>query len=180
MRILFITALILIGCVGCKAKESLIDSEMHFAPLEEGRDFSLRETSDGIQKFIVNFYAPDCPPCEKEIGALKNFHEKYRENIAVGFVAIGSSLKAVDQNPRPGKDPPITSAEIKKDLLQFKKKFSLSYPQYIADSQALATWRVTGFPETFLFIRKNHRLALAKKIISEVTLDVLENELQLK
>lgn len=180
MRTYLFIALALLFCSGCRKKESLVDTELRFTALEDGTEFSLQEIPNSIHKLMVNFYAPDCPPCEKEIGALKKFHEKYRENSSVGFIAIGSSLKAIDVNPRPGKDPPLSIADIKKDLVDFKKKYSITYPQFIAESQALTAWRVTGFPETFIFIRRDNRLELTKKIISEVTLDILENELQLK
>lgn len=180
MRIYIFLAIVLLAFSGCKKKETLVDPETRFTALEEGKEFSLQDIPFTIQKLIVNFYAPDCPPCEKEIGALRKFHDKYRESSSIGFIAIGSSLKAVDQNPKPGKDPPLSITDIRKDLLDFKKKFSITYPQFIAGSQALTAWRVTGFPETFVFMRRNNRLELTKKIISEVTLDVLESELQLK
>lgn len=159
---------------GCRRAESFIDEAHRFEAAGKGVQFSLDTLPKEIHKLIVNFYAPDCPPCEKEIPALKKFYDKYRAQTSVGFVAVGSSLKAVEQNPKPGKDPPLTREQILGELAAFNAKYSPPWPQYLADSAELKTWRITGFPETFLFERRNGRWVLQKKIISEVSFETLE------
>ncbi len=179
MRLAILAAtLLLLMLSACRKNEAFIDEARRFEALEGSAAFSLDATPKEIQKLIVNFFAPDCPPCEKEIPALKKFFEKYRQATDVGFVAIGSSLKAIEQNPKPGKDPPLTAEQIKAEVFQFGKKFDQPYPRYLATADELRAWRVTGFPETFIFIREKGKLGFRKKIISEVTLEDLERELQ--
>ena len=169
-----VSCLVIGGFAGCKKVETFIDETRRFEAAGKGIQFSLDTVPKEIHKLIVNFYAPDCPPCEKEIPALKKFYEKYRTQTSLGFVAIGSSLKAVEQNPRPGKDPPLTREQILSELAAFNVKYSPPWPQYLADSTDLKTWRITGFPETFLFERRNGRWVLQKKIISEISFEILE------
>ncbi len=172
--VLIVSFLVISGLTGCKRAETFIDETRRFEAAGKGLQFSLDTVPKEIHKLIVNFYAPDCPPCEKEIPALKKFYEKYRTQTSVGFVAVGSSLKAVEQNPRPGKDPPLTREQILSELAAFNVKYSPPWPQYLADSTDLKTWRITGFPETFLFERRNGRWVLQKKIISEISFEILE------
>jgi thiol-disulfide isomerase/thioredoxin len=178
MRLAIFTAtLLLLMLSACRKTEAFIDEGRRFEALEGGINFALDATPKEIHKLIVNFFAPDCPPCEKEIPALKKFYEKYRQATDVGFIAIGSSLKAIEQNPKPGKDPPLTAEQIKAEIFQFGKKFEQPYRRYWATAEDLKAWRVTGFPETLIFIREAGRLGFRKKIISEVTLEDLEREI---
>ena len=172
--VLIVSFLVISGLTGCKRAETFIDETRRFEAAGKGLQFSLDTVPKEIHKLIVNFYAPDCPPCEKEIPALKKFYEKYRTQTSVGFMAVGSSLKAVEQNPKPGKDPPLTREQILSELAAFNAKYSPPWPQYLADSTDLKTWRITGFPETFLFKRQNGRWILKKKLISEISFDTLE------
>lgn len=179
MRIaLFLAAAALVALSACKKSETFIDEERRFEAFDPGTEFSLASAPKEIQRLIVNFFAPDCPPCEKEIPALRKFYEKYRETSDIGFVAIGSSLKAIEQNPKPGKDPPMTKEQIKEEIAAFGKKFPQPYRRHVATAEDLKAWRITGFPETFVFIRDGKRWRLSKKIISEVTLEDLERELK--
>lgn len=175
--VIIFSGILSIGLAGCHKGETFIDEVRFFEQLETGAQFSLDTMPKEIRKLIVNFYAPDCPPCEKEIPALKKFYDKYRSQSSIGFIAIGSSLKAVEQNPKPGKDPPLSRAQIRSELIAFNKKYSPTWPQYLADGEGLKAWRVTGFPETFVFERKNGRWLLQKKIISEVTFEILEQHI---
>jgi thiol-disulfide isomerase/thioredoxin len=174
---LIASALLLAALSACRKSEAFVDEERRFESLETGIGFSLQAAPKEIQKLIVNFFAPDCPPCEKEVPALKKFYQKYRQNPTVGFFAVGSSLKAVEQNPKPGKDPPLTRETIRSELLAFDKKFAPAYPQYLAEGADLKAWRVTGFPETFIFIRYQGGWQFKKKIISEISFELLEGEL---
>jgi len=169
-RVFLVLIFLLLG--GCQRKEQIVDEGQKFASLEGLRDFSLAEVPSGVHRLIINFYAPDCPPCEKEIPALKKFNAFAQKNNSMGFVAIGSSLKAIDSGVASGSDPP-GEVETRRELLSFAKKFSLNYPQHIATPLALKSWRITGFPETFIFERYDGHLNLSRKIISEVSYETL-------
>lgn len=173
-RFFGISFFLALSIVGCRKGEAFIDEAHRFEAVGQGAQFSLEAVPKEIHKLIVNFYAPDCPPCEKEIPALKKFYDKYRTQSSVGFIAVGSSLKAVEQNPKPGKDPPLTRVQILNELAAFNSKYSPPWPQYLADSADIKTWRITGFPETFLLERRNGRWVLQKKIISEISFETLE------
>ena len=178
MRAAIVSVFFLLALSACRKTETFIEEERRFAPLDAPGMFSLQELPKELHQVVVNFFAPDCPPCEKEIPALRKFYDKYKPQSSVGFFAIGSSLKAVEQNPKPGKDPPLTRETIRSELVAFAKKFSLPYPQYLADGEDLRAWRITGFPETFVFTRSGGGWLLKRKIISEVTFEDLERELR--
>lgn len=177
MRQLVVVAACLFAFCSCRRSEKLLDEKQRFAALNDASAFSLAEVSEGIHRLVVNFYAPDCPPCENEVPALRSFYEKYRNDKTLRFVSIGSNLRAIEQTPNSGKDPPLDYTQIRAELSLFAKKFSLAWPQFAADGAALKSWRVTGFPETFIFTRQSKSLILQRKFISEISLDTLEREL---
>lgn len=159
--------------VSCRQPEKLFDDTRSFAALGGGTAFSLAAVPLTVKAVVVNFFAPDCPPCEKEIPALKAFYEAHKQDTAVSFISIGSSLRAVGANAAaaPGRD------EINKELEVFIRRFAVNYPQHTADAADLVSWRVTGFPETFIFARTPAGFKLKRKFISEITRESLENEL---
>lgn len=175
---IIVSAFLLIGLSACRKTENFVENERKFQAIEPSGEFSLQGVPKELHQVVVNFFAPDCPPCEKEIPALRKFYDKYKPQSSVGFFAIGSSLKAVEQNPKPGKDPPLSREAIRSELVAFAKKFSLSYPQYLADGEDLKAWRITGFPETFIFTRSGDGWRLKRKIISEITLEDIERDLR--
>jgi len=169
-----VTACALLTAV-CRPAERLLDDATVFPALAGQGQFELRAIEPRIQKVVVNFFAPDCPPCEKEIPALKLFYSAHAGEKDFLFVSIGSSLKAVGTGDT-AKAP--TDAEIRAELVQFASRFALDYPQYVAGTFELASWRVTGFPETFIFVRDATAWKLKRKFISEITRENLENELK--
>jgi len=177
MRQFVVIATCLVVCCSCRRSEKLLEEKQRFAALNDASAFSLVEVPEGIHRLVVNFYAPDCPPCENEVQALKSFYEKYHNDATLRFISIGSNLRAIEQASNSGKDPPLGYAQIRAELLLFAKKFSLAWPQFVADGAALKSWRVTGFPETFIFVRQGKKFVLQRKIISEIALEVLEREL---
>lgn len=159
----------------CRPKEKLIEERTVFRALSGTQSFQLAAVEPHVKKIVVNFFAPDCPPCEKELPALKQFHRAHAQDPDLLFVSIGSSLRAVgtaDASAAP------SNAELDSEIRKFIAKFSVDYPQYVAGSAELAAWRVTGFPETFVFIREGSAWKLKRKFISEITRENLENELK--
>ncbi|AFM13357.1 TlpA family protein disulfide reductase [Turneriella parva] len=170
----FFAALVLCSLLSaCKAKETFVDEQQAFKALAGDGSFSLASVAPEVQTVVFNFYAPDCPPCEKEVPALKAFAQKYAAARNLRFVAVGSSLRAVAQDKEPAQGA-VTLNEIVSELNAFSRKFNLGYPQYIAEAAQLKSWRVTGFPETFVFQRVAGRWQLDRKYISEITFDQLE------
>jgi thiol-disulfide isomerase/thioredoxin len=159
----------------CRQREKLLNETTVFPALSGQGEFQLSAVGAGIRKIVVNFFAPDCPPCEKELPALKQFYQAHAADQDLLFVSIGSSLKAVgttDSSQAP------SGAEIRSEISNFVRKFAVNYPQYVAGRAELASWRVTGFPETFVFAREGTKWKLKRKFISEITRENLEDELR--
>lgn len=162
-----------VAATACKSREKFIDDARSFAALSGEARFALNAVNPQIKKIVVNFFAPDCPPCEKEIPALKAFYAAHAADVELLFVSIGSSLKAIDNL---GRTP--TELELRSEVKNFVTKFALPYPQYVATGDDLRSWRITGFPETFVFVRRQGEWMLRRKFISEVSREDLENELR--
>lgn len=169
---LFVPTL-LIMAVSCKSRERFIDDARRFSALSGPGYFQLDTVDAQVKRIVVNFFAPDCPPCEKEIPALKAFYAAHAADSDLLFISIGSSLKAIDSQMGA-----LTDIELRAEVKNFATKYALPYPQYIASSSDLRSWRVTGFPETFVFERSVSGWKLRRKFISEVSREVLENELR--
>lgn len=159
----------------CRQREKLLNETIIFPALSGQGQFQLSAVEPGIQKVVINFFAPDCPPCEKELPALKEFYQAHAADSDLLFVSIGSSLRAIG-NSDAGKAP--ADSEIRSEISSFIRKFAVNYPQFVAGGTELAAWRVTGFPETFVFVREGITWKLKRKFISEITRENLENELK--
>jgi thiol-disulfide isomerase/thioredoxin len=177
VRACLLLALASILALGCRAREVFVDADLKFKSLDGQPEFSVASVPQSVEYLIINFFAPDCPPCEKEIPELEKFYFKYKSNPKVQFVAVGSSLKAVATDVKNSNESVIAAVQIKEDLDAFRKKLPHSYPRYLADAAALRAWRITGFPETFVFRRIESNLTFVRKIISEVDLKALEQEI---
>lgn len=162
--IIFVAMLSLVSAAGC-TREQFVDVKRVFPGFGGAEDFSLSKLPQDTKHIVVNFYAPDCPPCENEIPALKAFHKAQKSNTSLRFVSIASSLRAVNLTEK----ETLARAEIVKEAERFSEKYALSYPQQSADAHDLVSWRVTGFPETFVFKRQGSRFVLAQKFISEIS-----------
>ena len=153
--------------VACAPREKFIRDEEKFEPLDlqsgaEAKFFSLASAlAENSEFLVVNFYAPDCPPCIQEIPQLNQLWSYTQKNPQVQFVAIGSSLNAI------GEDMPVD--KIRSEVRTMQQKFSIKYPSFVATSSQLKSWRITGFPETFVFRREGASWRLHKKHIAEVT-----------
>lgn len=159
----------------CRPREKLLDESVVFPALSGKGQFQLNAVEPRMEKVVVNFFAPDCPPCEKELPALKEFYQAHAADSGLLFVSVGSSLKAIGSSNSSWLP---SDSEIRAGISSFIRRFDVNYPQYVAGSNELAAWRVTGFPETFIFVREGNAWKLRRKFISEVSREHLENELK--
>jgi len=166
---------VLFFLAACSPREKFVHDEEKFEPLHvqsgaERKLFSLKNTPVGNLDFlIINFYAPDCPPCIQEVPELNRLWAYTQKNPRVQFIAIGSSLSAIGEE--------ISVDKIRLEALAMQKKLSMNYPSFVATSHQLKSWRVTAFPETFIFRSDGEAWRLHKKFISDVTFAALLNEM---
>lgn len=152
----------------CRSPKKFFDENTEFEafsyPTKNAeKPYSLKTENPQTQTVVINFFAPDCPPCITELPELEKFRTGLKGN-AVSFVSIGSNLRAVQV------DESTPDEEVmKKELAAFIKQHKVSGKIYFAGAQALGNFGVTGFPETFIFKRsKNGKFVLQKKMISAV------------
>lgn len=154
----------------CKSGKKFYDENTEFHafsyPTEKPgiKPWSLKTENTETKTVVINFFAPDCPPCITELPELEKFKAK-QKGTGVAFVSVGSNLRAVRTDET---DPDENT--MKKELSQFIQKHKISGPVFYAGTRALENFGVTGFPETFVF-RKNKKGAyiLQKKMISAIT-----------
>ena len=128
-------------------------------------EFSINSVSDDFDVLVLNFFAPGCPPCINEIPELKLFHkmtlDRKNDQKNILFVSIGSSLSELNVEN--------TVEQIQENVSQFVQSNNLPYPVYLADRKLLKNFRITGYPETFIFFKKeNKEWSVIRKYLSEV------------
>ena len=176
----FLVILLMISLSFCK-KRSLVEEERSFAPLltsSSERPFSLATLPLETRTCIINFFAPDCPPCIAEIPELQKLAAGIeKETILVG---IGSVLVAASEIQK--QVFRLKVEDIRGPVLQFASRYGLDYPRYLADGHDAESFGLTGYPETFIFSRdKDDRWQLQRKYISAVKAsEVLEYTSQKK
>lgn len=127
------------------------------------KTFNLEELEDK-EIIFVNFFAPDCPPCEKEVPELEKFvNEILPKNKSAAFYAIGSSLTSLAEGEEQSDE------EVVSEVLRFKQQFKLKGDVYAAGTKKLRSYRVKAFPETYVFYRNEKGYFLQRKFISSVT-----------
>lgn len=172
--LLFLMCSMIMILNGCRGSKQFVSEDFSFTALtpqgqlKTAETFSLSQVPEHINVVIINFFAPDCPPCEKEVPELKKFYnETASESEILRFVAVGSALDAVAEEI-----DPKTAAE---HARRFKTEFELPYRVYVAGSEQLAEMGLTGFPETFIYNRSEKGdWFLQRKFISEVSFDELK------
>ena len=132
--------------------------------------FSLDSIPFDIKFLIINFFAPDCSPCIKELPTLvKFYHHLLLEKSKAFFLGVGSTLDNVNGGSASNID------EIRQHVSKFTKQHQLKYPVYIADFSILKTFKLTGFPETFIFKRvQGNNFQLYRKFVGQVTKEDLK------
>ncbi len=175
---------LVVGAESCSPTKKFFEPDFSF-PLTQknriGNLFDLTTLPHQVRYVILNVFAPNCPPCVTELAAIKKLYKtSLLKRKDIFFVALGSTLDTLSSN-NPPKDDEILVA-----VNGFKKKYSLQYPVYLANSKILQSFGVTGFPETFIFTKDKEKrensytplgvnLRLVRKFISSITFREVED-----
>jgi peroxiredoxin len=127
------------------AIEKLAANEKHRADLNfalfdlHGKRWSLRRLRGKV--VLVNFWATWCPPCRAEIPDLADLHKR--------FAAQGLVILAI-------------SDEDASTVRRFVGEYRMIYPVLIDPGGAIkGQFRVSGFPQTFVYNRQGRLVAHA-------------------
>lgn len=140
-------------------------------------EININKLNAKIKTVVINFFAPDCPPCLEELPDMQKIYSlSKKENADFVFLAVGSSLEAIA-------DETMSNLEIINGLKIFQKQYDIQYPIYFTSANELRKMGITGFPETFVLERagakKKPTWKLRRKFISVVSeseiVDLLEN-----
>ncbi len=161
MRLIILSSILCLAC--CGGGRQYLDYSLEFSSLAAGQPALKISARAGVERIYLNFFAPDCPPCIKEVPALHAFYKKIADNQKVAFYGIGSDLEAL------AADKAMNDEQVRPAAQSFTTDYKLPYPIYLAGTTKLKKFRVTGFPETFIFKRTEKGWRLQKKFISDVT-----------
>ncbi|MES0488973.1 MAG: TlpA disulfide reductase family protein [Leptospirales bacterium] len=126
---------------------------------------SITGVPDNVEILVLNFFAPHCPPCIAELPELKEISKIIDSREKVAFYAIGSTLTSVNNPTPPSKE------QIVKELLEFIELYKIDYPVYLAESNKLQDFGITGFPETIILYRNEERKwYIKRKYVSSINL----------
>lgn len=159
MRYVVLLCLLFLSC----QERAYFNPAVEFPSLNQKSTFSISSAKEDI--LIINFFAPDCPPCIDEMPALK----KYSQNLpkGVAFVGIGSVLEAVGEKLK------STDTEVIKRVKMFKDEYKVAYPVFLAGSDQLESLKVTGFPETLIFKYEVDGYQLKRRHLSAISYEEL-------
>ncbi|RME92767.1 MAG: TlpA family protein disulfide reductase [Candidatus Hydrogenedentota bacterium] len=158
----FVLLFILGFFVACQKPKLFIDYTANvYGPFPKQERIDITHLKPKAKILVFNFFAPGCPPCEKEVPELRKLAGMWKNNPQIALIGIGSDLAAAAEE--------IALKDAYAAVEKFKKQFPLPYPIYVADSTALKKFRLTGFPETFIFTRTKKGLRFERKFISEIT-----------
>ena len=163
-------SLLLVLC--CRETEKFFEPAFHFPELRGnkiGKIFQLKEISKDVDHLILNFFAPDCPPCIEELPELEKFYlETSSKRKDVLFLGIASTLDSIANEP----DSQRNSFEsLIAPISKFRVKNRLKYKVYLADTRILRSFRITGFPETMIFKKEDGSFKLVRKFVSVIKID---------
>lgn len=163
LRKLFGALLLLLLAQACAPRKEFVDLSVSWpGPVfEYSHELRLDSLPPEVTIVILNFFAPGCPPCEEEVPELKKIAGKWNQSKDVRFIAIGSDLAAVAED--------VDLETAKKAAETFVTKFKITYPVYVANSEQLKKFRLSGFPETFLLRREKGKWVFEKKYLSVIT-----------
>ncbi len=138
-----------------------------------GPVFDIDKLPSEVNYILINFFAPRCPPCIEEVPVLNQFYKKIKSKKKKDtiFIGLGSTLDSI------GQQESIGFEKIASDVGKFTQEYQLDYPIYLADANILRSFNVTGFPETFIFLKKKSGhipVLLLRRFISSVTFMDLE------
>lgn len=129
--VLLVTAITLF-CGGCRSEHGTSWFTGQTAPdftltMLDGNELTLRELRG--RPVLVEFWAPWCPGCLKNIPPLKELHARYGKVVA--FVASSSETG-------------------RQTVGQFVADHAIPYPVGFSNRRLLADYRVSGIPVTIL------------------------------
>ncbi len=161
----------------CAPQKKFIESNFSFPMIQKknlGETFTLKKLPHQTRYIVLNLFAPNCPPCIAELPEIKKIHENSKKRKDIFFIALGSTLDAI--NPQTPKE----TSDLLSEINQFIEQHFIQYPVYIANSKILQSFKVTGFPETFIFTRspKETNLTLIRKFVSAINFDEVNNYLK--
>lgn len=156
----------------CKEAEVYWQPEGQFALLKDDGTysdpgvefFSLQTVPDSIEILVLNFFAPECKPCIDELPELEKIYKTISTIEEVDFIAIGSILTAM------GEGAYADLEKVTPEVYEFKKEHKVSYKSYLATSEQLESFGISGYPETFILYRDAERNWYVKRrYISSIT-----------
>ena len=142
--------------------------------------FKLNSPLNG-EVLIINFFAPNCPPCITELPELKRFYDQVKSESGTKFIAVGSLQEVVAHNSGATVDEQFLEfAEIKKQVIQFSLKYKTDYPVYLSNAQGLEAMRVSKFPETLIFYKTDKGYSLRRKFTGAIKAKDLQTVMKTK
>jgi peroxiredoxin len=97
--------------------------------LDDGSIVSLADVEGQVA--LVNFWATWCKPCEDEMPAMENLHQRLADK---GFALLAVSVD-----------------ESRQDVADFRERLGISFPILLDPGQdAARSYQTTGFPESIL------------------------------
>ena len=143
--------------------------------------FKLNSPSNGEMILIINFFAPNCPPCITELPELRRFYDQVKSESGTKLIAIGSLQEIAAHNLGATVDEQLLEfAEIKKQVTQFSLKYKTDYPVYLSNAQGLKAMRVSKFPETLVFYKTDKGYSLRRKFTGAIKAKDLQTIMKTK
>lgn len=118
--------------------------------IDSSKTFNLDQVPKDKKIIFMNFFAPHCPPCVQEVPDIKTIYQSVKDKQEIQFVAIGSKLTALSEE----KVDDVNEAAT--DIFEFIRSFKLPYQVYVAKTDDLHNFGLTGFPETFVLERMDN------------------------
>jgi thiol-disulfide isomerase/thioredoxin len=172
--VLFTTLLLFVAFIGCDSKteqaqvieptnKEVIKLDSYTLTTITGKKISF-EVSNGVlfskqlngKMVLINFWAPWCKPCVKEMPTFVELQEKYKDNFTIVAVLFDKKLELAK-------------------LKEFMKKHNVNFPVTIGEENfvlAKAFDDVKMIPESFLYNKEGFFL---EKFIGEINKSKLEN-----
>ena len=142
--------------------------------------FNLNNLSNG-EVFIINFFAPNCPPCITELPELRRFYDQVKSESGIRLIAIGSLQEVAAHNlGATVGEQFLEFAEIKKQVTQFSLKYKSDYPVYLSNAHGLKAMRVSKFPETLVFYKTDKGYSLRRKFTGAIKAKDLQTIMKTK
>lgn len=132
--------------------------------IDKNKGFNLQSVPEKYDIILINFFAPDCKPCIIEVPDLKKIYQTILTKDNIQFVGIGSRLSSLSG------EVVADATTVAPEIYKFKTAYKMDYPTYIARTEDLKNFGLTGFPETFILYRNaNKKWYVKRKFIGMIT-----------